>query len=276
MGLINIVINKLKRKESCNLEDNNNIKLGDKIISVKNLSYSFGGEKVFSNINFTIKKGDLVAIIGPNGAGKSTLVKLLVGLLEFKNKKNLKFIKLKGKIAYIPQKFNQDSNFPAKVSELLELECCICKNSRNILKSLNISSLENKQFKDLSGGQQQRVLIAMALLSNPDILILDEPTVGIDTKTQEGFYKILKNLNKNRNLTILFVTHDTSMISNYFSNILCIFDKQVVYDDAKNTHSILHGAYGCDFHELKHNHLLESGSVSMRENMSVKMKGEGK
>jgi len=253
-----------KKEDSCSFDtktnNNNNHKsnlnIGDEIIKVSNLSYSYGNDKIFYKASFSIKKGDLVAIVGPNGAGKSTLAKLLVGLLDFKNKKERnKHIKINGKIAYIPQKFNQDSNFPAKVSEILELECCICNHSKDILKSLDISSLENKQFKDLSGGQQQRVLIALALLSNPDVLILDEPTVGIDSKTQDSFYNILSKLNKNRNLTILFVTHDTSMISNYFSNILCVFDKHIIYDDAKNSHSILHGAYGCSFHEIKHNHI---------------------
>ena len=221
------------------------------IIDVKKLNYSYNQEEtILENVSFSIEKKDLVAIIGPNGCGKSTLIKILLGILEHK-KGN---IKIKGKLAYIPQKYNQDSNFPGKVKEILDLECCDCSLRGEVLVNLGIENLQEKQFKSLSGGQQQRVLIALSLLSNPDILILDEPTVGVDAKTQEDFYKLLKKLNKERNLTILFVTHDTGMISNYFTKTICVENKKVHIDDAKNTHSLLHSTYGDNFHELHHHH----------------------
>jgi zinc transport system ATP-binding protein len=221
------------------------------IISVKELSYSYSSkESILESVSFDLYKGDLIAVIGHNGSGKSTLVKLLLGLL--KSKKNT--IKLNGKISYIPQKYNQDNNFPGKVNEILELECCDCHLRGEVLEGLGISKLLNSQFKSLSGGQQQRVLIALSLLSNPDVLILDEPTVGVDIATQEEFYKLLKKLNKERNLTILFVTHDTGMISNYFSKTLCVANKHVHIDEAKNTHTLLHSVYGDSFHEIQHHH----------------------
>ncbi len=218
------------------------------MISVDNLSFSFNGvENILENISFKIFKGDLVAIIGPNGMGKSTLIKLILGIYNSKNKKS---IFVNGRMSYIPQKFNQDVNFPATVSEILNLECCECNLRSDISSSLGIKKLEDKQFKSLSGGQQQRVFIALSLLSNPDILILDEPTIGFDTKTQEDFYVLLKKLNKERNLTILFVTHDTSMISSYFTKTLCVYNKTILIDDSKNTHIILHKTYGCSFHKI--------------------------
>ncbi len=221
------------------------------IISVRNLTYSFNDlENVLENVSFSINKGDLVAVIGSNGTGKSTLVKIILGLLRAKKSS----IKVNGRLSYIPQKFNYDSNFPARVKEILDLECCDCSLRDDVLKSLGVSNFEDKQFKNLSGGQAQRVMIALSLLSNPDILILDEPTVGVDTKTQEDFYKLLKKLNKERNLTILFVTHDTGMISSYFTKIVCIHDKKVCVDDAKNIHSLLYSTYGDSFHELSHKH----------------------
>jgi zinc transport system ATP-binding protein len=110
------------------------------------------------------------------------------------------------------------------------------------------------QFKNLSGGQQQRVMIALSLLSEPDILILDEPTVGIDSNTLDEFYKLLKKINKENGITILFVTHDTGMISNYFDKVVCIEGGKVFIDDAKNTHSIFHKMYGKNFHQLHHGH----------------------
>lgn len=220
------------------------------ILEIKNLHFGYSQELLLKNISFTLHKKELVAIVGPNGAGKSTLVKLIAGLL----KKQRGTIKVKGKVAYIPQKFNQDPNFPATVRELLDLECCNCKIRGEVVKSLNLSSLVDKQFKELSGGQQQRVFVAMALLSEPDMLILDEPTVGIDTKTQEEFYKLLKKLNDERSLTILFVTHDTGMISNYFTKIICVGNQEAHVDDAKHTNRALVKAYGETFNKLEHNH----------------------
>lgn len=202
------------------------------IISVKNLTFSYSEKNpIFSNVNFEINSGELVAVIGPNGTGKSTLIKIISNLIKKQNGE----IKINGKLSYIPQKFNQDSNFPAKVFELLDLECCNCQLRRQIIKSLHINQFLNKQFKDLSGGQQQRVLIGISLLSNPDILILDEPTVGIDLKTQEEFYKLLKTLNKEKGLTIIFVTHDIGMVSEYFNKILVVHNKHVCLENSNKT-----------------------------------------
>ena len=202
----------------------------ENVIEVKNLSYSYTNqEKILENISFTISKGDLVAIVGHNGSGKSTLIKILLGLLEHKKGK----ISISKKRSYIPQKVNQDNNFPGKVGEILDLECCDCGLRDEVLKSLDVKKFVNKQFKTLSGGQQQRVLIALSLLSNPEILILDEPTVGVDSQTQKGFYNLLKKLNKERNLTILFVTHDTHDAKSYFSKIIHVGDKTIKIEDLK-------------------------------------------
>lgn len=226
--------------------------MNQNIIKIENLSYSYNGkDNIIENLNINIPKGELIAVVGPNGAGKSTLVKIIAGLLEPSKKAK---VKVNGKIGYIPQKFNQDVNFPATVKELLNLECCKCNLRDDVTKSLDVKRLENKQFKELSGGQQQRVFIAVSLLSDPEILILDEPTVGIDTRTQEEFYKLLKKLNEERKITILFVTHDTGMISNYFTKVLCIFNKTACLDDAKNTNKVIQDTYGKNFHELNHHH----------------------
>ena len=194
------------------------------IIEVKNLSYSYNGlNSVLENISFSVKEKELVAIIGNNGCGKSTLIKLILGLIE----KRSGVIKSFGKFSYIPQKYNQDNNFPAKVSEIFNLECCDCDLRNKVLKNLGTHNLLDKQFKNLSGGLQQRVLLTLSLLSNPNILVLDEPTIGVDKKTLIDFYKLLKNLNKERGLTILFVTHDTNMVFDYFDKIISIENKKI-------------------------------------------------
>lgn len=221
------------------------------IVDVENLNFSYNDEEnIFDNVSFSIPRGELIAIIGPNGSGKTTLVKMIAGLVRPGNGK----IKVNGKLSYIPQKYSMDTNFPAKVSELLDLECCECSIRDEVIRTLEIDKLLDKQFKNLSGGQQQKVMLTISLLSEPDIIILDEPVVGVDIHSQKRFYELLKNLNKKRGLTILFVTHDTGMISNYFSKILCIHDGSVIIEDAKKTSEVLKKAYGTDFNEVHHHH----------------------
>ena len=224
-------------------------------IIVNNLSYSYSSNSnsnsILKNVSFEVFEGDFVAIMGPNGVGKSTLIKILTNLISIKQRQ--KHITIKGKVAYIPQKFNQDPQFPISVKELLALECCKCSHRNQILKSLRIQSLENKQFRDLSGGQQQRVFVALSLLSNPDILVLDEPTIGVDSNTQEEFYKLLHKLNVEQNLTILLVTHDTSMVSEYVSKVLCVGNKTIIEDSIENANKHINETYPQSFYAM-HNH----------------------
>lgn len=217
----------------------------ESIINVKNLYFSYNfSDYILNNVSFSIDSGDLVGIIGPNGSGKSTLMKVLLGLLE----KEKGSIKVGGRFSYIPQKFNQDPNFPARVDEILSLECCECNLRNRVLKSLGIENLEKKQFKSLSGGQQQRVLIALSLLSQPDILVLDEPTVGVDSKTLKEFYELLNHLNKTQKITILLVTHDTSVVSNYFTKLISISSGKVIVEEGNNLDHLLKKTYGEKFH----------------------------
>lgn len=215
-------------------------KLGkNELVKVENLSHKFNSNYIFKNISFSIFKEDSVAVIGPNGAGKSTLIKLLLGLVE----KQEGEILITNKIGYIPQKFNQDVNFPGKVSEILNLECCNCSNRSRILKGLGISQLLEKQFKNLSGGQQQRVVIALSMLSDPELLILDEPTIGVDEKTLIEFYELLKYLHEDRKVAIMFITHDISMVEKYFTKTLCIHDNHVHIDSSKKARELLKGGH---------------------------------
>ncbi|MFP4402715.1 MAG: metal ABC transporter ATP-binding protein [Candidatus Nanoarchaeia archaeon] len=225
--------------------------LNSPLISVKNLNFNYSSQPLLRDVSFEIFKGDFVAILGPNGAGKSTLIKLIVKLIETKESK--KHITVNGKIAYIPQKFNQDPNFPTTVRELLDLECCACKNRAQIINSLNIENLINQQFKNLSGGQQQRVFVALSLLSEPDILILDEPTIGVDSNTQEEFYKLLNGLNTKQQLTIILITHDTSMVSSYITRVFCIGNHTLIEENL-NTSSKHSSVYAKSFEKLHHNH----------------------
>lgn len=197
------------------------------VYSLKDVSFGYEKQAVLENINMTIYSGDFVGIIGENGGGKTTLLRLLTGELK-PDKGDLFFLggrdfnpeKLK-KIGYVPQIDPADRmSFPVSCREMVSLGLysdrlpafILTKEDRNkidhALKHVGIENLANSNYHDLSGGQKQRVLIAKALVNNPEILILDEPTVGIDQKNKIQFYRIMDHMNKVHNITIIIVTHE--------------------------------------------------------------------
>ncbi len=197
-------------------------------LSSVGFSYQKNGS-VLNDISVKIPSNDFVAIVGPNGSGKSTLLKLLLGLLQ----PTKGFIKINGQkssknyhqIGYVPQKTQVSNDFPAKVSELLQLN-----DTKNIVcTELGIKKLLHRQFKTLSGGEQQKVLIEMALQNNPSIVVLDEPTAGIDFQSQKEFYALLEHLHLHHHITILLVTHDIGMIPKCTKNVLFLHDTKATY-----------------------------------------------
>jgi zinc transport system ATP-binding protein len=247
------------------------VKFVDAVIDVKDLCF----KSALQNVSFTIKRGEYVAIIGPNGGGKSTLVKLLLGLLEPTSgeinlfSKPQKKFHAYHKIGYVPQKASHiDSNFPVLVKEVIKMglafkSSIFKKESRQdlellekIMQKLEIWDLRDRRVSTLSGGQMQRVMIARALVSKPQILILDEPNTGVDSQSQRRFYEMLKELNLEENITILFVTHDLGVIADDVGSVLCI--NQVLLA-CHNPHEILGCSqmsklYGIDAHVVCHHH----------------------
>jgi zinc transport system ATP-binding protein len=217
------------------------------IIQADNLSLSYGQSEVLKNISFSIEKGDFVGLAGPNGAGKTTLVKALLNLIPLNNgqitlfgKKHTEFSTW-SRIGYLPQKNSTINNlFPATVSEIVALGLLAQKKwpkritpqdraqADAILKDLGILGLKAKMFSDLSGGQQQRVLLARALVSNPEVLIFDEPSTALDPESRESFFSLMEHFNKQHQITIILITHDTSYIGKYANKLLYI-DKELVY-----------------------------------------------
>ena len=227
------------------------------IIEASNLSFAYDGNYALSNISFGIKEKDFVAVIGRNGSGKTTLMKLILGLLQIQKGA----IKLFGKdikefgewnlIGYVPQKYSIDKNFPASVDEILSLKKVEKFAQKRIfqssLKMLDISGIASKKFSELSGGQQQRVMIALSLMSNPKLLVLDEPAVGVDIKAQQDFYDLLKRLNKDIGVTIILVTHDVGLISKYVKSVICLNGNVCCCGKAHETEKLLRKVYGKDF-----------------------------
>lgn len=196
------------------------------IICLNDISFSYDKVPILEHISIDIDEQDFVAIIGPNGAGKTTLVKLILGMLHANTgtvevfDKNIEKFDAWNLIGYIPQKTDIDRNFPGNVREILLLKQE--KINKNITELLEIEKILNERFSELSGGQQQKVLIALALSTNPRLLILDEPTVGVDLRSLDSFFNILKKLNKEMKVTIVLVTHEVGVIQKFVNNIICI------------------------------------------------------
>jgi zinc transport system ATP-binding protein len=211
------------------------------LVSVQSLSYNYNSEIVLENVSFNVEEGDFLGIIGPNGAGKTTLFQCILGLLNTYSgritvlnedvKKNKKIFT---KIGYIPQKKSIDQKFPLTVEELVSLSLTR-KTSMNlvyeILKQVGLYNMKNKLIGQLSGGQQQRVLIAKALVNNPIILMLDEPTNELDQKSQDDFYFLLKELNEKNKITIMWTSHDLNAVNKYANKVSCINKKMFFHGD---------------------------------------------
>ncbi|MBA4319847.1 MAG: ABC transporter ATP-binding protein [Flavobacterium sp.] len=219
----------------------------DNILSVKNLFFGYGSAEVISDVSFDVSKGDFVALVGPNGAGKSTLIKLILGLesgysgvIKLFNTNSNKFCTW-SKIGYLPQRVNVfNPLFPATVKEVVELGLLSGKKYPkkfnkedgkkvdNILSFLCINDLRNKPIAELSGGQQQKVFLARALVSDPELLIMDEPSTALDPETRDNFFRLIKKLNAEKNMTIIIITHDTAQVGEYAGKLLYL-DKKIVF-----------------------------------------------
>jgi zinc transport system ATP-binding protein len=221
------------------------------VIWMKKVSFSFGSHAVVENADIDIRKGDFVGMIGPNGSGKTTLVKLMLGLLE----PDAGEIRLFGmspkdksarmRVGYVPQKAtNFDQNFPATVYEVAGMgrtrKVGLLRSSgsgdmqaiENALDIVGMLGHRGRRISELSGGQQQRVFIARALAAEPDLLILDEPTVGVDIHAQREFYRMLKQLN-DRGITIILISHDIAVVSRHVNRILCVNRRVVFHNPSK-------------------------------------------
>lgn len=247
----------------------------DLLIQITNVSFSYNGELVLDDINLGIRRGDFLGIIGPNGSGKTTLLKIILGLL----KPGCGSIHLFGtdintfrdwqKIGYVPQKAGSAvTHFPITVEEVVAMgrinnkrwfDFASMEDKKSVSEALEAVSMENcrkRLLNQLSGGQQQRVFIARALASKPDLLILDEPTVGVDIDSQVKFYQLLRNLNQEHKLTLVLVSHDVDVVAHEVSEIACINCKLVCHGKPKDIlkSDFMEKLYGKDLRFVVHGH----------------------
>lgn len=211
------------------------------LIKINKLTFRYearDSEDTLKNISLSVNEGDFLCIVGENGSGKSTLIKCIVGL----NKVQDGTIIINEKLGYLPQKTEIQANFPASIEEVV-LSGTIANNikkiwytkedkekAKEIMEELDIYDIRKKCFRDLSGGQQQRVLIARAMCATNKIIVLDEPTNGLDPNIARKIYETLKKLNKKRKLTILMVSHDVERAVKYASRVVEIKNGKVSFD----------------------------------------------
>ena len=208
------------------------------LIEIKNLFFSYPTKRdTLENINIDVREGSFTCIVGENGSGKSTLLKCIVGL----NKGYTGTIKKEVQIGYLPQKTEIQSNFPASIEEIVisgtipnNVKSIFYKKedkekAKEVMKELEIYEMRKKCFADLSGGQQQRVMIARAMCATDKIIVLDEPTNGLDPNIAKQIYEILYKLKEEKKLTILMVSHDIDRALNYADTVIEIKDGKVAY-----------------------------------------------
>lgn len=191
------------------------------LIEARNLCLRYGATSVLEGVNFTIERGEIVTIVGPNGSGKSSLIRALIGALmpasgEVRRKAGLR-------IGYVPQKLQIDSTLPLTVARFLNLpKRQSATRVTTALEQVGVGHLAQRQMSGLSGGQFQRVLLARALLAEPDILILDEATQGLDQPGEADFYKLIADLRAELGLAVLMVSHDLHVVMAASDRVLCL------------------------------------------------------
>ena len=204
-------------------------------IKFVNVAFSYAEKRVLDKVDFVIQPGSFVGVVGPNGAGKSTLLKLAAGLLMPMQgaiaigNKNCTKAAHAGMIGYVPQQISDNYvGFPANVREIIETGLFRVPHKarrhvvEHMLKLTGLEGLDGYRIDKLSGGQRQRVLVARALAANPRVLLLDEPTSGIDAPSGRKLFELLKELNTKLGITILMVSHDILSTTEYATQIMCV------------------------------------------------------
>lgn len=209
---------------------------------------------IIENLSFEIKRGDVLTILGPNGAGKSVLLKTLLGLIPYSGEIEW----AKGiKIGYVPQRLPFIKDIPLSIKDFFNLKRISKMETKAVLKSVGFKEdISHRKIGDLSSGEFQRVLIAWGLVGNPQALLFDEPTTGVDIGAEETIYNLLAKLKRERDLTILLVTHDLSVVYKFSTNVICLNRQPICYGLPQEvlTPESLQKLYGGEVKYYHHKH----------------------
>ncbi len=219
------------------------------LIKVQNLEVGYPNQKVFQNLSFEIHAGQFLAIIGENGIGKTTLIKTLLGQIKPLNGK----IEIENhlKIGYVPQFRNIDIEYPLTIADFISLNFTGIKlpwlskrekqKVNEVLKQVNLFHLRNRPLGMVSGGEKQRAYLAQALIKNPELLILDESTASLDPKTKREVLEVVSKLNRELNITIIFISHDLNLVKEYPDSFLWLKRDEYLSGDINNLPDQLKG-----------------------------------
>ena len=214
--------------------------MADTLIKCKNVSFAYDKSIALKDVSLDVGAGDYLCVLGENGTGKSTLVKLILGLLKPSSGEIIYNGIKNTEIGYLPQTTVADPNFPASVYEVVLQGRCnklgkkffySSEDKKRVaenMKLLGIDDIKDKNFADLSGGQRQRALLARALSATDKLLLLDEPVSGLDPIVTDEMYEIIRRLNKEKNITVIMISHDTKTVAKYATHILHL-KKEVLF-----------------------------------------------
>lgn len=239
------------------------------VIEITDLWFRRNGEEILEGINLRVMPGDVYAILGPNGGGKTTLLKVILGLIP-PDRGSVRILgglpnEKRQLLGYVPQLATFDFHYPISVREmvlsgLLGRKTGILKTftaadtarADKALATMGIAHLAGRAIRELSGGEKQRAVIARALVGDPQVLLLDEPTVFVDAPTETQFYDIIGNLA--RTITIVLVTHDIGVIVSHVTKVACLNRRLFTHESRELTEDMIQGAYKCPVDIIAHGH----------------------
>jgi zinc transport system ATP-binding protein len=246
---------------------------GEPVVTMKDVYFSYDGFPVIEETNLRVETHDFLAIVGPNGGGKTTLLKLILGLLHPAKGTVSVFgdtpERARGRIGYVAQNITVDQRFPVNVMDVVLMGRLGRKGSfgpyrkadkeaaRQALREVEMLELHRRPFSALSGGQRQRVLIARALCSEPELLLLDEPTSNLDVHVERQIYELLGELNGR--LTVVLVSHNLQFVSKFVKNVACVKRRVVTHPTCEITDEILKDFFGSDYLMVRHDLVHEGG-----------------
>jgi zinc transport system ATP-binding protein len=237
-------------------------------VEMRDVWFSYNGRPVLHEVNLEIGRRELVCMVGANGSGKTTLVKLLLGLLA-PDRGRVSVLgsrpqDARSRVGYTPQEAHFDARFPVTVADVAMMGCvgrswglgihgrADRRAARQALEEVGLWDLRRRPFAELSGGQRQRVLIARALAAQPELLILDEPTAGLDIAVEAGFYELLRRLAQR--LTVVLVSHDIGFVSDTVGKVICVKGTVAVHPTSELTGEVIRDLYGVDVRLVRHDH----------------------
>jgi zinc transport system ATP-binding protein len=247
------------------------------VVDFQDVTFSYGAAPVLERVSLRVKEGEFLGIVGPNAGGKSTLLKLILGLLKPQSGRiqilGRQPLEVRQQLGYVPQYPSFSRDFPITVEQAVLLGRVGIRGkdswfgalspggytkadylaTRQALTEVEAADLANRQIGSLSGGQLQRMLLARALVAEPSILILDEPTANIDQRLESGIFDLLKRLNEN--MTILVVSHDVGFISSYVTRVACINRTLVCHRTSSINGQVIQDLYGENVRMVAHQHL---------------------